>query len=68
MSGDNDTRLKTWVQKWLKEFCVGAANGISAKKLARLIDCTERKLRKPHSAIKRAAAHAAASARISPAR
>ena len=21
MSGDNDTRMKTWVQKWLKEFC-----------------------------------------------
>ena len=23
MSGDNDTRMKTWVQKWLDEFCVG---------------------------------------------
>ena len=33
MSGDNDTRMKTWVRKWLKEFCVVAANGISAKKL-----------------------------------
>ena len=31
MSGDNDTRMKTWVQKWLNEFCVGAANGINAK-------------------------------------
>ena len=44
MSGDNDTRMKTWVQKWLDEFCVGAANGISAKEFARS-DCTERKLR-----------------------
>ena len=31
MSGDNDTRMKTWVRKWLNEFCVGAANGINAK-------------------------------------
>ena len=45
MSGDNDTRIRTWARKWLNEFCVGAANGISAKDLARLIDCTERKLR-----------------------
>ena len=44
MSGDNDTRMKTWVRKWLNEFCVGAANGINAKELARS-DCTERKLR-----------------------
>ena len=54
MSGDNDTRIRTWARKCLNEFCVGAANGISAKKLARLIDCTERKLRNTISRLRQA--------------